>query len=426
MMNRNANIYKNDPFELCRSYNCNPTGNDLIILDEDLRVKSGVYLLDNALDNMKKVVNDSKNIYEPDNSYNSQSYFYNNTNEEEGFEDKITTKFSIEREIELQPDKIQKQQMKPKKISPNNFLIPTYEQSTQQYNLGKYRQYSQQKPILQPSNENPFSVEKNAKFRPARFPNFLDEANNYIQPSQMMKQSKTGSLQNPPLPSQWNPLSDDSTIYKSQIKNDMMKTIKYDKTNDMSFLKDKQKKGNWISPVASQLDNLQFTPTDISNLSVNPISQTFNKNQKQTQKQLQQTLNPVPQFKYNGISPTNPNTSLPNSSIENFEEYSQIDTNNGNILPVETRCQYQKKKVIQNKNGNPNISYHSYMDLPTDTFIPPKNENKLLKQFDEYSKDSDLILKDRNLRRKAGMDNLNREMSLLTFDNIYSPHIPSL
>jgi len=451
----NSTIYKNDPFELCRSYDCTPKGNDLMLKNDDLRIKSGVYLLDNALNHMKKIVKDNKTLQLDET--NQQTEYTNQTannflqSNVEGFEDiqsdKLKSKISFEREIQLQPDVIQQQQMYPYKFqrqfSPNNFMTPQMEQSRQQSNLGAFRTFAQQQGYIpaqdrdrrriyqanpKPSAENPFSVEQRARYRPARFPNFLDEAPNYIQPSQMIRQSRRGTLQNPPLPSQWNPLADDSAIYKGQFRNDILKTIQYDRTNDATFLRDKQIKGNWISPVAGQLSNLESSPTDLANLSINPVSQTFNQKQRQTAQKIQQKLSSeAPRFTSRRMNATPPNTSLPATSIENFEEFPSSNASlnsSGDILSVETRCEYQKAKVIHNKNGNPNLAYHSYMDLPASTFVPPKKEDTCLQKFDEYAKDSDLILKDRSLRRKAGMDNLNREMCLLDFENVYAPHIP--
>jgi hypothetical protein len=461
----NSLIYKNEPFQLCRNYECSPKGNELIMNNEDLRVKSGVYLLDNAYNHMKKIMKEQENIKDNDSKYNDE-----NTNEtnflsvqtpyfNEGFAEpvntgKLETKICYEREIQLEPDQIQQYQMYPykfqKRMGPNNFLQPTYEQSTKQSNVSDlrfrqypYQQYTQQQTPITPTQpirqrdrtrlltpnfdvnlSKPSTIP--GEYQKSRYPNFLEEAPNYVQPSQMIQQARMGTLQNPPttpMPSKWNPLSDDSAIYKSQIQDDILKTTQYDRTDDKKFLERKQQQGNWITPVATQLSNLQSSPTNLSDKSINPVSKTFNQNQKVLQNKIQQRLATAPSFNASKLDGSKPTSTLAQSTIEKFEN-ANVNAPDGNIVSVDTRCNYQKAKIFRDRRNNPDLKYHSYMELPESTFVPPEQEDQCIKKFDEYSKDSDLLIKNRSLRRKAGMDNLNREMCLMDFYHTYSPQIP--
>lgn len=450
----NSLIYKNEPFQLCRNYECSPKGNELIMNNEQLRIKSGVYLLDNAYNNMQKIMKEQESIKNKSydmvkDTYNQKNYLSVSTPYfNEGFEQpqktaKIESKICYESEIQLQPDQIQQYQMYPykfqKEFGPNRFLPPTLEQSTKQSKVSDlrfkqypYQQYSQvqsprikeRKRIKTPNFDTNVSNSSTipAEYQQSRYPNFLEEAPNYIQPSQMIQQAKKGTLQNPPMDSKWNPLSNDSTIYKSQISNDILKTTRQDLTDDVNFLKKKQQTGNWVTPVATQLNNIQISPQDLSDKSINPVTKTFNKNQKIVKNEIQQKLATAPSFNASKLDGIIPSSKLSQSTIEKFENYN--DSDNNNIVSVDTRCNYQKAKVLKDKRNNPELKYHSNMELPNSTFVPPETEDQCIKKFDEYSKDSNLIIKNRSLRRKAGMDNLNREMCLTDFYHTYSPQVP--
>jgi len=446
-MNNNTVIYKNKTFDFCKTYDCTPKGNELIMNDEELRKKSGVYLLDNSYLHMKKIMSEQEQLKNDRNDDDEQIYLQEQ--HIEGFQNpvaKIESKICFENEIELQPDQIQQYQMNPYKFqlsnlpnTPNKYLVPQFEQSGKQANIGMYRQYPQevinqpilplnlrrkkQKRVLLPSPETP--IEQNAPYRRSRYPNYLEQAPNYIQPSQMIRQSSMGTLQNPPLPSQWNPLSNDASIYRAQVKDDIKKTIQYDRTNDQKFLQNKQRTGSMNTPVATQLRDMQTSPRDLANKSINPVSKTFNQKQSQTAQQIQQSLSSTPTtFSASRLDGSNPTTTLPQTKIEKFANYNS----NADIISVETRCQNNrnnlKNEIINQRMDNPNIAYHSMMELPNSTFLPNSKEDICLKKFDDYAKDSDLILKNRALRRKAGMDNLNREMCLLDFNFEESPRIP--
>lgn len=451
-MNNNSVILKNKPFEFCKTYDCTPKGNELIMNDEELRKKSGVYLLDNSYLNMKKIMAEQEKYQQQSNDNNEILYLQ----EEhiEGFQNpigKIESKICFENEIELQPDQIQKFQMNPYKFqinplsnSPNQFLTPKLEQSGQQANVGMYRQYPQQsieqkpilplnlrrsKSVLLPSNESPYSIEKNAKYQKSRYPNYLEQAPNYVQPSQMIRQSQMGTLQNPPIPSQWNPLSNDAAIYRAQVRDDIRKTIRPDRTNDQKFLLEKQRTSSTSTPVASQLRDMQTSPKNLSNKSINPVSRTFNQQQSQTAAQIQQKLSSSPSSptftsstRLDGVNPT---SSLPQTKIEKFTN-ANYSRSSDDIVNIETRCNYQKAKLLKERHDNPNLAYHSMMELPNSTFVNGNNnkDDTCLNKFDKYARNSDLILKNRKMRRKAGMDNLNREMCLLDFYFEQAPRIP--